>query len=122
MRERGVHVVDSAERALDFVFCRGDYSRRSMQHPARVVVLDLALPRSSGFAVLERIKTDPRTRPIPVVVLTSSSCPDDVMRGYHLGANSYIRKSVDLPAFREAVHLIARYWLTLNELPRIDAA
>jgi two-component system response regulator len=88
--------------------------------PFDLILLDLKLPKISGLEVLERIKTDPRTRSVPVVVLSSSREPSDVVRAYHLGANSYVVKDIDFADFSDAVAQIVRYWLLLNEpAPRL---
>ena len=83
------------EEALDFLFCRGTHSGRSFQHPPKVVLLDLKLPKVEGLEVLRLLKEDPRTQAIPVVIVTSSKEESDVVRGYRGGANSYVQKPVD---------------------------
>jgi two-component system, response regulator len=105
---------DGAE-ALDYLFCRGLHVGRSMAHPPRVVLLDLKLPLVDGLEVLQQVKDDPRTRPIPVVVLTSSRDERDLVESYQLGVNSYIVKPVDFGQFVEAVRQLGLYWLLLNE-------
>ena len=105
------------EEALDFLFCRGAFSGRSFQSPPKVVLLDLKLPKVDGLEVLRHLKEDPRTQPIPVVILTSSKEEVDVVRGYRCGANSYVQKPVDFDQFREAVQQIGLYWLVTNEPP-----
>ncbi|HTP43975.1 MAG TPA: response regulator [Candidatus Acidoferrum sp.] len=105
------------EEGLDFLFCRGAFSWRSVQHPPKVVLLDLKLPKVDGLEVLRRIKEDARTKPIPVVVLTSSREEADVVRGYRNGANSYVQKPVEFEQFREAVRQLGLYWLVTNKPP-----
>ena len=109
--------ADGAE-ALDFVFARGAYATRADAPPPRVIFLDLKLPKISGLEVLERLKGDPRTRGIPVVVLTSSAEAPDVARAYQLGANSYLVKPVDFEKFADAVGQAGLYWILLNRPPR----
>lgn len=109
------------EEALDFLFCRGAFTSRSFQCPPKVVFLDLKLPKVDGLEVLRQVKEDPRTRPIPVVVVTSSREEADVVRGYRLGANSYVQKPVDFDQFREAVRQLGLYWLVTNEPPSESA-
>ena len=110
------HVRDGAE-ALDFLFCTGRYAgRQSGQHP-RVVLLDLKLPKVDGLEVLRAIKADPRTRLIPVVVMTSSQEHKDIVESYQLGVNSYIVKPVDFDNFSAAVLELGFYWLLLNRSP-----
>ena len=105
------------EEGLDFLLCRGKFTDRSFQHPPKVVLLDLKLPKVDGLEVLRQLKDDPRTRSIPVVVLTSSREEADVVRGYRNGANSYVQKPVEFEQFREAVRQLGLYWLVTNEAP-----
>lgn len=109
-----VHVMDG-EQALDFVFCRGEFSHRSVENSPRVVVLDLKLPKVDGLEVLRAMKADDRARLIPVVVLTSSREERDLIESYRLGVNSYIVKPVDFDKFVEAVKEMGMYWLLLNQ-------
>ena len=94
-----VHVVTDGVQALDFIFCTGIYSKRSIKNPPKVVILDLKLPLVEGKEVLKKIKEDERTRFIPVVILTSSQEESDVIASYKLGANSYIVKPIDFEKF-----------------------
>lgn len=110
-----MHVVHDGEEALDFLFARGGYAGRAIDRPPRLVLLDVKLPKVDGLSVLKALKADPSTRPIPVVMLTSSNMQQDVARGYVLGANSYVQKPVDFVRFHETVRRIGLYWLTLNE-------
>jgi two-component system response regulator len=107
---------DGAE-ALDFLFCRGEHAQRKFEHPPRLVLLDLKLPKLSGHQVLRAIKADERTRTIPVVVLTSSNHERDLEECYKLGANSYIQKPVELKKFQDTVRQFGMYWLMVNEAP-----
>ncbi len=112
-----VHVARDGAEALDFIFCEGSYATRPAGHGPKVVLLDLKLPKIDGIEVLRRIKGDPRTKSIPVVVLTSSKEQRDVMESYHLGVNSYIVKPVNFEQFTEAVRDFGFYWLLLNQPP-----
>ena len=107
---------DGAE-ALEYIFGTGKYAGRSVTDFPAVTLLDLKLPKVDGLAVLERIRADERTRPMPVVVLTSSSQEMDIVRSYRLGANSFVRKPVEFEQFMEAVQQLGLYWLLLNEPP-----
>jgi CheY-like chemotaxis protein len=111
---------DGAE-ALDYLFCRGEFSERDIHHIPRVVLLDLKLPRVSGQEVLKAIKEDDRTRCIPVIVMTSSNHEDDLLECYRGGANSYIQKPISLSLFQESVKQIGTYWLGVN-LPPPESA
>jgi len=109
-----VYVARDGEEALDFLLCRAGFAQREPAPVPRLVMLDIKLPKVTGFDVLRQIKHNPRTRLIPVVLLTSSNLARDVTLGYELGANSYIQKPVDFGEFREVVRLVGAYWLTLN--------
>ena len=115
MGNRIIVVRDGAE-ALDWLFRRGTHSARSESDP-QVVLLDLKLPKVDGLEVLRQLRADPKTKLLPVVILTSSKEESDLLRGYELRANSYIRKPVDFARFVESVREIGMYWLVLNEPP-----
>jgi len=115
-----VHAVRDGQEALDFLFCEGLYSARKMENGPRMILLDLKLPKVDGFEVLKRLKSDPRTKLIPVVVLTSSKEQSDVVESYHLGVNSYIVKPVNFEQFSEAVQKLGMYWLLLNHPPQLE--
>lgn len=112
-----IHVARDGEEALEFLFCNGAHSGRSFDHPPRLVLLDLKLPKVDGMEVLRRLKADPRTCTIPVVILTSSKEERDLIQGYGLGVNSYIQKPVDFTQFREIVKSVGFYWLLINQAP-----
>jgi two-component system response regulator len=112
-----IEVVRDGAEALDFIFCTGTYAHRNIESPPKVILLDLKLPKVNGLEVLERVKSDPRTKTIPVVVLTSSHEERDIVESYRLGVNSYIAKPVDFDQFTEAVRQLGLYWLLLNERP-----
>ena len=110
------HLWDGVE-ALDFLFCRGPYASRSFANPPRVVLLDLKLPKLNGCEVLWELKEDPRTRSIPVIILTSSKEERDLVQSYHLGVNSYIQKPVSFVEFQEVVRQLGLYWFGVNSAP-----
>lgn len=114
---RYVHVVRDGAEALDFLFCSGDYSQRDADSGPKIVLLDLKLPKVDGIEVLERVKTDPRTKLIPVIVLTSSREARDIDESYDHGVNSYIVKPVDFEQFTDAMRQLGQYWLLLNQVP-----
>jgi two-component system, response regulator len=113
---RVVLARDGAE-ALDLLFCRGPHAQRRFESPPHLVLLDLKLPRVNGHDVLRAIKSDERTRPIPVIVLTSSDRDRDLIECYKLGVNSYIQKPAEPLKYQETVRQFARYWLTVNHMP-----
>ena len=112
-----VFIVRDGAEALDFLFCTGIYADRDPHEMPQVTLLDLKLPKVDGLEVLRRIRADPRTHTLPVVILTSSNEEKDVVDGYKLGANSYVRKPVDFNEFLEAARQLGLYWLVLNNLP-----
>ncbi len=115
-----IFVARDGEEALDFLFCRGVFAHRSFDHPPKLVLLDLKLPKVNGMEMLKQIKADPRTKVIPVVVMTSSKEERDLVASYHLGANSYIQKPVDFDQFRETVKNVGLYWLVINQPPVME--
>lgn len=116
IKNRVVIRQDGVE-ALDFLFCQGADAQRDPLDIPQVVLLDLKLPKIDGLEVLRRIRSDERTRLLPVVILTSSKEEQDMIRGYGYGANSYVRKPIDFNQFVEAVNQLGLYWLVLNEPP-----
>lgn len=112
-----VVVARDGVEALDYLFSTGSHAGRDGDSMPSLVLLDLKLPRIDGLEVLRRMRADARTRLIPVVVLTSSAEEQDLIDGYGLGANSYVRKPVDFARFTRAVEQLKLYWLSLNEAP-----
>ena len=111
-----VVVRDGAE-ALDYLFCTGPYADRNPLELPQVILLDLKLPKVDGLEVLRRLRAEPRTHMLPVVILTSSKEEQDLVNAYSNGANSYVRKPVDFNQFVEAIRQLGLYWLVLNEVP-----
>jgi two-component system response regulator len=116
-----IAIARDGVEALDFLFGTGPHSDRGSLQIPKVILLDLKLPKIGGLEVLRRIKGDPRTRTIPVVVLTSSREEKDLMESYHLGVNSYIVKPVDFDQFSNCLKEIGMYWLLSNAPPKINA-
>jgi two-component system response regulator len=112
-----IHVVRDGAEALEFIFCTGAYANRNIENGPKVILLDLKLPLVDGLEVLRRIKADPRTQRIPVVVLTSSREERDIVESYQLGVNSYIVKPVDFEQFTASMRTLGMYWLLLNQPP-----
>jgi two-component system response regulator len=111
------HVKDGAE-ALDFVFATGKYAGiRTMEHPPKIILLDIQMPKVNGIEVLQKIKSDERTKTTPVVMLTSSKEDPDIKKCYALGANSYIVKPVNFESFAESIKSLGFFWLLLNQPP-----
>ena len=110
-----VMVVRDGAEALDFLFCSGIYANRDPRDKPQVILRDLKLPKVDGLEVLRRIRADPSTRTLPVVILTSSKEEQDVVNSYIIGVNSYVRKPVDFIQFVEAIRQLGLYWLVLNE-------
>lgn len=110
-------LVKDGEEALDFFFCEGKFSSRDIKQLPRLVILDINLPKIDGLEVLRRIKSDDRTKSVPVVLLTSSKEQSDILSGYKLGANSFIVKPVDFAKFMDTVNELGLYWLKFNEPP-----
>jgi|SRR5581483_201582 len=114
-----VVVAHDGVEALDYLFATGSYAYRDPNQLPQIVLLDLKLPRIDGLHVLERLRAHPKTRLLPVVILTSSTEQRDLASGYRLGANSYVRKPVDFQEFVEAVRQLGLYWLLLNQRPPV---
>ena len=114
-----VKIIRDGQAALDYLFYKGEYETAEHDLP-NVILLDLKLPKVDGIEVLQRIKSDRRTKLIPVVVLTSSKEESDLLKSYDLGVNSYIRKPVDFDQFVETVRQIGFYWMLINEQPEIS--
>jgi two-component system, response regulator len=115
-----LHLHDGAE-ALDFMFCRGEYATRSCDNRPAIILLDLKLPKVDGLQVLQELKSNARTRAIPVILLTSSQEEHDMVTGYQNGVNSYIQKPVNFAEFQEVVHKLGFYWLVVNRKPPAGA-
>lgn len=116
-----IEVVRDGDEALDFLFCRAQFAARSFEHPPRLVLLDLKLPKVDGLEVLRELKGNPRTKAIPIVVLTSSREEADLVASYRLGVNAYIQKPVEFDSFRNAVKQLGLFWLVINEPPPAQA-
>lgn len=112
-----ITVARDGVEALDFLFARGAHGERASQPLPTLVILDLKLPKLDGLGVLKAIRADERTRFLPVVILTSSREEQDLVSGYTLGANSYVRKPVDFAEFIEAAKVLGIYWLMINQIP-----
>ncbi|MEH2045390.1 response regulator [Nostoc sp.] len=112
-----VVVAHDGVEALDYLFGKGVYTARDMSVMPNLILLDLKLPKMDGLEVLRHLRTDHRTKILPVVILTSSKEEQDLINGYSLGANSYVRKPVDFSQFSEAVRQLGLYWFVLNESP-----
>jgi two-component system response regulator len=116
-----ITVARDGEEALDFVFCRGAHANRSFESPPRVILLDLKLPKVDGLDVLRAIKMNPRTKAIPVVIMTSSREERDLVESYKLGVNAYVQKPVDFEQFRGVVKELGLFWLVINQAPPSQA-
>ncbi|QVL33859.1 response regulator [Telmatocola sphagniphila] len=114
-----VVVARDGVEAIDYLFGTGPHAGRNVSELPQMMLLDLKLPRMDGHEVLRRVRADPRTRRLPVVILTSSREEEDLIQGYDLGANSYVRKPVDFTHFVDAVRQLQMYWLILNEPPPV---
>ncbi len=112
-----IHVAEDGAQALDILFARGQYAQRENSTPPKLVLLDLKLPKVSGLEVLKELKSDERTKKIPVVIVTSSREDPDIKEAYALGANSYVVKPVDFEQFMEAMSNLGLYWLLVNQPP-----
>ncbi|WAK03880.1 response regulator [Methylobacter sp. YRD-M1] len=112
-----INVVRDGQQALDYLFCQGEFADHSPEELPAVVLLDIGLPRLSGLEVLERLRAAPRTRLLPVVILTSSDEEMDRLKSYEDGANSFVRKPVDFAEFAETVARLGIYWIATNQPP-----
>ena len=117
-----VVVARDGVEALDYLFSTGPYAGRDVNDMPEVVLLDLKLPKVDGLEVLRRIRADQRFQTMPVVILPTSDEEDDMMRGYQLGANSFVRKPVNFDAFMNAVKQLGLYWLLINRCPTVRRA
>jgi CheY-like chemotaxis protein len=116
-----IHVVRDGEEAMDFLFCQGAFSGRTFDDKPKVVLLDLKLPKVDGLEVLRAVKSDPRTKAVPVVVMTSSRQQRDMVESYQLGVNSYIQKPINFGEFQEVIRQLGFYWLAVNQPPPSEA-
>jgi CheY-like chemotaxis protein len=114
-----VTVVRDGVEALDYLLAKGEYAARNPDVLPDLVLLDIKLPRVDGVQVLQRLRSHPRTKLIPIVILTSSAEPKDLLTCYTLGANSYVRKPIDFQQFTRALHQIGSYWLLTNQSPPV---
>ncbi len=112
-------VARDGVEALDYIFATGKFAGRAQSTAPALVLLDLKLPKLSGLDVLKRLRADPRTKVLPVVILTSSSEEQDIINSYNLGANSFVRKPVDFQEFHDVVKQLSVYWVLVNELPDV---
>jgi CheY-like chemotaxis protein len=112
-----IHLIDGAQ-ALDFLFCKGEYADRNMDEKPKVIFLDIKMPKVSGLEVLRIIKSDERTRTIPVVMMTSSNEERDIIESHHLGVNSYVVKPVGFENFSKTISDLGLYWLVVNNPPQ----
>jgi two-component system, response regulator len=115
--EQGIHVVRDGAEALDYLFAQNNYAHRNKMDLPQLVILDLKLPKVTGLEVLAKIRSEPTTHLMPVVILTSSAEDKDLVESYRLGVNSYVQKPVNFNDFLEAVRQLGLYWLFLNYNP-----
>lgn len=108
-------VLEDGEQALNYIFCRGQYAKRDSDELPKVIFLDLKLPKVNGLEVLEQVKSNDKTKQIPIVIVTSSKEDPDIEAAYRLGANSYVVKPVDFDQFKETINQLGLYWLVINE-------
>lgn len=112
-----IHLTDGAQ-ALDFIFCKGEFADRNIENVPRVIFLDIKMPKVSGLEVLQIIKTDERTRRIPVVMMTSSKEEKDIIESHQYGVNSYVVKPVGFEDFVKTISDLGFYWLIINNTPQ----
>ncbi len=115
-----IFVAEDGQQALDFVFCKGPFSGRNPTKPLKVIFLDLKLPKISGLEVLKEIKSNPKTKMLPIVVVSSSKEDPDIKAAYEYGANGYVVKPVDFDKFIKAMQNTGFFWMLVNEAPIID--
>ena len=115
-----VFVARDGEEALEFLFCTGTHAERSFDHPPKLILLDLKLPKVDGMQVLKQIKGDLRTKTIPVVLMTSSREEQDLLNSYQLGVNAYVVKPLKFNDFVEAVRQVGVFWAVINEMPPVN--
>ncbi len=120
-KDTRIELARDGEEALDYLFRRGAHSDRAADRPPGLILLDLKLPKVDGLEVLKEVKTNPTTRAIPVVVLTSSKEERDLVESYRLGVNSYIQKPVDFDQFRKTIASAGLYWISVNQRPPLKA-
>ena len=113
-----VYVAEDGQEALDFLFCEGKFASRNISSPLKVIFLDLKLPKISGLEVLKKIKSNPDTKKLPVVIVTSSKEDPDIKAAYELGTNGYVVKPVDFSDFIKVMQNTGLFWLLVNEVPR----
>ena len=113
-----VYVAEDGQEALDFLFCEGKFASRNISSPLKVIFLDLKLPKISGLEVLKRIKSNPKTKKLPVVIVSSSKEDPDIKAAYELGTNGYVVKPVDFNDFIKVIQNTGLFWLLVNEVPR----
>ncbi len=113
-----LYVVGDGEEALNFIFCRGNYKGRNVCTRPKVVFLDIKLPKVDGLQVLRQVKSDKKTKKIPVVIVTSSKEDPDIATAYDLGANSYVVKPVEFENFKKTINQLGLYWVVVNEKPK----
>ena len=113
-----VYIAEDGEEAIDFIFAKGKFASRSKAKPLKVIFLDLKLPKISGLEVLEKIKSDPSTKKLPVVIITSSKEDPDIKAAYALGTNGYVVKPVDFNDFVKVMQNTGLFWLLVNEAPK----
>lgn len=112
-----IHVIADGAEAYDFIFCRNAYAYRSFNHPPKVILLDMKLPKINGLQILQAVKSDARTRAIPVVIMTSSGEQRDLIESYKLGVNAFIQKPVGFDEFRRVIEGVGMFWLAVNRPP-----
>ena len=117
-----VHVVKNGAEALDYIFATGEYAGKNIADKPNFILLDLKLPKVDGLEVLRRVRSDERTKGIPIIVLTSSTEERDIIESYQLGVNSYIVKPIDFDKFIDAVSEVGLYWMLLNKPPQVGVS